>query len=519
MRTPINSPPSADLLVPDQPLSKSVFETSSSLLSLFSRCCVSWAPCFESQSSQPNPPTNPKPFVEQKQPVLTPKPVLPTVPDASVREVGLGAYTTHKPLSSSGSISSMRSVLDSWKKKQRERSGTASSNRSLQISAPTNFRHVASQSFSTTYTRMSETMTCADSERPLSLHLLELTIHEPARRLSPLMSHFRLPETAASVGPSDHHSKATWDMTERPPSRAMTFHIPRRAIYTPQCEHQKAIVENQESENDTCDSPQCANFGSTIIKTEDVVERIASALIEKECLERAIEDCIERESIYFNSRPSTAVSRVATISDMTDIQNCTPSVPALPPIATCFSQRVHHTNPLLSISPSSYSPMMSGSLPQTPATLYSPFPTVSDSSPIITTITPPLPLVLRPPLRKKQPFSRVSSWFSKHQHSRHDYQKDLSLDSVTNSPRPTTGRDGFYQCFTPPLTGDRSFDEMSVPDWDSENDVHSLKSTQTWTAFTPPMSRHTTRGVASIDSSSLSPLSKVKTLPSVGAAF
>jgi hypothetical protein len=57
---------------------------------------------------------------------------------------------------------------------------------------------------------------------------------------------------------------------------------------------------------------------------------------------------------------------------------------------------------------------------------------------------PPLPLVLqtRPPLRKKKSFSRVSNWlFPGAEHSR-----NISLDSVTNTPKPVTSREGFYQC-------------------------------------------------------------------------
>ena len=56
---------------------------------------------------------------------------------------------------------------------------------------------------------------------------------------------------------------------------------------------------------------------------------------------------------------------------------------------------------------------------------------------------PPLPLVLqppRPPLRKKKSFSRVSNWLFP------EHTRNISLDSVTNTPKPVTSREGFYQC-------------------------------------------------------------------------
>lgn len=61
---------------------------------------------------------------------------------------------------------------------------------------------------------------------------------------------------------------------------------------------------------------------------------------------------------------------------------------------------------------------------------------------------PPLPLVLQapshPPLRKKKSFSRVSNWLFPGAGSEHS--RNISLDSVTNTPKPITSREGFYQC-------------------------------------------------------------------------
>jgi hypothetical protein len=66
-------------------------------------------------------------------------------------------------------------------------------------------------------------------------------------------------------------------------------------------------------------------------------------------------------------------------------------------------------------------------------------------------LPPPLPLILvqpkqanHPPLRKKKSFSRVSNWLFPSSVGSHS--RVSSLDSVTNTPRPVTSRDGFYQC-------------------------------------------------------------------------
>lgn len=72
---------------------------------------------------------------------------------------------------------------------------------------------------------------------------------------------------------------------------------------------------------------------------------------------------------------------------------------------------------------------------------------------------PPLPLFLsrqvaQPPhpLRKKKSFSRsrVSSWlFPGKEESAHRHTKSMSIDSITNTPRPVTAKEGFYQCVDP----------------------------------------------------------------------
>lgn len=100
-------------------------------------------------------------------------------------------------------------------------------------------------------------------------------------------------------------------------------------------------------------------------------------------------------------------------------------------------------------------------------------------------LAPPLPLILRPPLRKKKSFSRVSNWLfpagveqqdngedveedysltTSSARGRELHRRDVSSDSVTNAPRALTEKDGYYQTLPPSaiFSGRRSsFDSMS----------------------------------------------------------
>lgn len=98
---------------------------------------------------------------------------------------------------------------------------------------------------------------------------------------------------------------------------------------------------------------------------------------------------------------------------------------------------------------------------------------------------PPLPLKLRPPLRKKKSFSRVSNWlFTGGAHKR-----DISLDSITNLPRPTTGADGFYTVAQPQASRRSSFDSVSsVSDWSVGGD-QTIPTSTSWS----PNSNATTK--------------------------
>ena len=95
-------------------------------------------------------------------------------------------------------------------------------------------------------------------------------------------------------------------------------------------------------------------------------------------------------------------------------------------------------------------------------------------------LPPPLPLVLQPhpPLRKKKSFSRVSNWLFPDAHSR-----SASFDSVTNTPKPVTSRDGFYQCIELKNTVS-TVSVSTVSTMESELDAPTIPTT--WSPHSSP---------------------------------
>ena len=160
-----------------------------------------------------------------------------------------------------------------------------------------------------------------------------------------------------------------------------------------------------------------------------------------------------------------------------------PAIPALPSSAPSFAERL---NPDLRRSPvTPTAPQTTNPAPESnasfPELVPRPLQVVPFQGPPTPPrsrgedpIQPPLPLVLRPPLRKKKSFSRtsrVSSWlFPAH-------QRGMSIDSVTNVPRPVRGADGFYQCVSPPVTASRRSVETVSSFGDEESEMMTAPTT------------------------------------------
>lgn len=178
-----------------------------------------------------------------------------------------------------------------------------------------------------------------------------------------------------------------------------------------------------------------------------------------------------------------------------------PSIPALPPAAPSFAERLSTDRPQTAPSAASavHTPRRAKALQEASAALITPPPSRGneDQQPL----PPPLPLVLRPPLRKKKSFSRVSSWlfFSNNDgcpDNQQQHERQISLDSVTNLPRPVKGREGFYQCVAPSSqAGRQSFDTLStVQTWETEDDDEDEDGnrtvrTTTWSPGSTPVTK------------------------------
>lgn len=387
------------------------------------------------------------------------------------------------------------------------RSGKRKAPRPL-ISDPFNFQHTGTGAVNF-MDSAADLPRSAPAFRPL-----ELSLYRSNDQISPLMPYF------------------TRNMTPSPPPRAVTreafdedastlahsrsdssqsFSIPRRPV-------NDVASFTTGTTSDTGDSPprippraRTRPRAYTSPSVEAIVERIAGAMIEKERLEEEIESVKERKSFCL-SRPSSLYG----LAD--DEEEPMPPVPLMPPSGPSFAERLSIDRPRTAPStrstfeidaafppppPPPQNPNRTRSVDDSKAQSASsaapPRPVAASAfnshppwrSPQIIDnsvdmgmpLAPPLPLILRPPLRKKKSFSRVSSWlFPAGEEDRErvpspQHRREVSLDSVTNAPRALTDRDGFYQTLPPSavFSGRRSsFGSMSDI---TRSQTHSVYST------------------------------------------
>ncbi|OTA63687.1 hypothetical protein K449DRAFT_381429 [Hypoxylon sp. EC38] len=394
-----------------------------------SQCCQSWTSYF---NEKPHPPVDRKSIdIIYDEPSFIPPPSAalfkPTKETSGLKRA------PRKRHGSGGSSFSARRLF---------RRPSSSSSRRPHISAPTNFRHLYSESF-----RFPDYPLTQARSQP-SFRPLELSIYMTDSRLSPILPHFDY--STPPVTPPQRAftmSSRSEDSPSMPHSRSyssMSFHIPRRPI------NAGSVFDSPRSDTSTPQRPQQAKVRaraspeSSSPMMDDLVERVATAMMERDRLQEQIDDVMERQSIYVSSRPSTAHGQ-PELEPM-------PEIPALPPNAPSFSERLSydrpHTAPSQASIRTSYkansSRKVEGRVPP-----------------------PPLPLRLRPPLRKKKSFSRVSTWLFPGE----EHKRDISLDSLTNVPKPITGSDGFYQIADPEVDQRCSLDTLSTSsDWTVEEE-------------------------------------------------
>ncbi len=163
-----------------------------------------------------------------------------------------------------------------------------------------------------------------------------------------------------------------------------------------------------------------------------------------------------------------------------------PSIPALPAAAPSFAERLSteshsrpHTAPTQPIAISKRSmPFSEASAAFTTApqtsytrTFVSSTQLSRDERLLERPLAPPLPLVLRPPLRKKKSFSRVSDWLFPAEHER-----NASLGSVTNLPRPVADGEGFMHR-SRGMTRTSVDTVSSTSSWETEEEGQTVPTT------------------------------------------
>lgn len=193
----------------------------------------------------------------------------------------------------------------------RSRFWSDASSRRLQISAPTDFRHVSTSSLHFPVVAGRQTPTPPRPVRPVrssSFRPLELSLSND--EISPILPHIGIRDHVPSPPPAyvrdsreDHHY-----LNRQRSYTSLSFHIPRKyaAEDTPEraAEDIPPIIP-----------PKSQNRARayTAPEVETIKERVASAMIEMERLQQQIDNVIERQSLYSASRPSSSHSMARTM--------------------------------------------------------------------------------------------------------------------------------------------------------------------------------------------------------------
>lgn len=194
----------------------------------------------------------------------------------------------------------------------RRRFGSDASRKPL-ISAPSNFRHVHSSSFRfPVFQEPHDTEPWNVSDSPSSLFRpLELSIHSSDNHMSPILPHFEFPRAVTTPPPAylpDGPDVENELMHQRSYSSSLSFHVPRKQLPNSSSSTLPEDVPPQIPPR----APGRAR-AHTSPEVDRMKERVASAMLEMERLQRQIDDVIERQSLYAGSRPSTAHSLARTV--------------------------------------------------------------------------------------------------------------------------------------------------------------------------------------------------------------
>ncbi|KAK7927686.1 hypothetical protein PG985_004684 [Apiospora marii] len=356
----------------------------------------------------------------------------------------------------------------SLRKHLRLRPRWSSSPRRPQISAPSNFRHLDSGSYHIPDYDLPQPR---QAPRPSSFRPLNVDF----QITSPMLPHFeslRSPRTPPDriIGAYIASSDSSPDQSLSP----MSFHIPRKPTPT----------------GSVFDSPRSGvvrHPGPAHLKTatpsaghpsiDDLIERIANAMMERDQIQDRIEDAAELASVYtaVSRSPSIISRRPGSLRSVPSRRfihtEPMPDIPALPPNAPSFSERLSYDRPRTA-PPKTSSPGPHFVLPLA-GTDFNIKQEPPRRRPVgEQVLTPPLPLQYRPPLRKKKSFSRVADWLG-----RQERTTRVGGERITNSPLPVQPNKGHYEVVA---TNDwsRGNPYATSSDWSSDRDT-SEDDTQT----------------------------------------
>lgn len=174
----------------------------------------------------------------------------------------------------------------------------SSSSRRPKISAPSNFRHIHSESFQ-----------FPPASRPRSFRPLELSIYVDDN-LSPILPHLVSEQSDVFPPAPAHMHSSSFDsngstLTHQRTLSSLSFHVQRRPV--PRQAGSASTQDSEDPETPPRIPPRSRmRARSSADQVDRMVERVASAMLERDRLQAEIESIVERQSIYMSSRPSTA---------------------------------------------------------------------------------------------------------------------------------------------------------------------------------------------------------------------
>lgn len=418
------------------------------------------------QLSMPNPTATEKPtFVTHQQPSLMP-------PPPSYKQMDcIGDFYTERAPGRRKWPRRLRRLRPRW----------SSSPRRPQISAPTNFRHLQSESFSIPdygYSQSTRQQPRPSSFRPL---------HVNFDILSPILPHLESPQKPHTppdriIGTHYASPDSSPDWTLSPNS----FQIPRKPTPTGSVfdSPSSSVVKHPAPARLRAVSPSASGGNPSI---DDLIERIANAMLERDQIQDRIEDAVELASVYtaVSRSPSTASKRPGSLRSMrsrrvVDMEPM-PDIPAMPPNAPSFSERLSYDRPRTA------PPKTSSSSPQfilpVAGTDFNFKPESPRRRPVEEQqMRPPLPLQYRPPLRKKKSFSRVTDWIG-----RQERPNRAGSEPITNSPLPVQPNKGHYEVVAA-NDWSRGSSYATFSEWSSDRDEYDDDSQRLSTSLASPYS-------------------------------